>query len=355
MFDDNDKNNWIKCGSIMSCGAGKVLLGWGTRRWMTSPSSAIQNEVFYFPDFFLQESHPWFEHTVQQEMEVTVLRQMLDSHRSDPESDYTWECHDRELFEASFSDLHQKFASKDIDKAVPFVFEVSAAAMSSQQLTRSIASLLENLCRYPMHIYGFWDQNQGVLGITPEILFNFGQSGKLQTMACAGTSSLKAEIKDLFNDPKELHEHNLVVRGICESMEPFGKVAVERMRLLLLPRLAHLTTAIEVELRSAPEFEKIVKALHPTPALGGIPRQAAILWLEQYQRKIDRMRFGAPVGYFRPKVQQGGCFVAIRNAQWNHKGIFIGAGCGVVAESQYEQEWDEVNLKLQATKEMLAL
>ena len=92
--------------------------------------------------------------------------------------------------------------------------------------------------------------------------------------------------------------------------------------------------------------------MHPTPALGAFPRRPGMEWLKEYQQKIDRRRFGAPVGYAIEDAQAK-CYVAIRNVQWTKNQMLLAAGCGIVATSQYDAEWAEIKLKLQAIKEML--
>lgn len=229
--------------------------------------------------------------------------------------------------------------------------------MGQDQLRSSLLSLLQYAKSQPVHSYGFWENGHGMLGATPELLFSLGEIKRhtLITMACAGTRGLRSQPGSFMDDPKEVHEHQLVVDGIMESLAPFGKVTIGSMRVLHLPKLSHLLTPIEVELKQDADFNAIVKALHPTPALGAFPRKEGLEWLKSYQKQIDRKRYGAPVGYTRGNTNEAGCYVAIRNAQWNPEEIVIGAGCGVVKESLLDREWDEVKLKIQAIKEMLSL
>ncbi|MEI8366579.1 MAG: chorismate-binding protein, partial [Parachlamydiaceae bacterium] len=76
---------------------------------------------------------------------------------------------------------------------------------------------------------------------------------------------------------------------------------------------------------------------------------------QEYRKKIDRKRYGAPVGYVFPKNNETEIYVAIRNVQWNSGTMFIAAGGGIVPASTIEKEWAEVNLKFDAIREMLAL
>lgn len=358
MFGGAILRDWLASGTIVASAPGKLLIGWGERRWYNTPTKISSEIAFYFPDFFLREDMPWFEHDKVEEVALDELLDQLSEEttkNSITSRIADWQSPYHFLFKSTFEDLQCKFAAKEIDKAVPFVFESSPTRMTSHRLIHSLRNLLEYAKRNPVYAYGFWDQEQGILGVTPELLFRFDESNRLETMACAGTRSLRDDMSELLKDPKELHEHSLVVQGIRESLSQFGEISIGERELLRLPNVAHLATQISVKLKQLPDFEIIVRALHPTPALGAFPRKQGMQWLESYQQKIDRKRFGAPVGYVQAKRHQASCYVAIRNAQWDKNSIQIGAGCGVVPASECDREWAEINLKLQAIKELLSL
>lgn len=355
MIDKAFKSDWMASGTVMSCSQGRLLIGWGKRKWHQSQPSIRGQTAFYFPDFFLSDKTPWFEHEHTQEITLEDLLQYLSQDAFEGSRILHWNNPYQNLFNATFAELQLKFAANEIDKAVPFVFESSSTQMNSDKLIYSIKSCLMYAQNYPAFVYGFWDEKQGILGVTPELLFRFEKGNTLETIAVAGTSGLRDNMEELLNDPKEGHEHELVVQGIRESLMQFGQVAIGERNLLRLPKVTHLATPISVHLEEAPDFEKTVRALHPTPALGASPRKQGMLWLADYQRKIDRRRFGAPAGYVNSKTNEACCYVAIRNAQWDTDAICIGAGCGVVPASQQDLEWAEINLKLQAIKEILTL
>ena len=324
---------------------------------MPAPADRIKSPAFYFPDFFLKELFPWFQHSHCEEIEIIELIKTLTPLMTDEVADYQWKNPYQTLFQTTFDELQEKFASKELAKAVPFVFENAEQKMTTSQLIKSLINVLKYALTSPTYLYGFWDQSRGILGATPELLFRFTQNGtsQLETVACAATSASSGNSLSLEKDPKELHEHQLVVQGIIESLSPFGNVNVGALKLLQLPKLIHLFTPISVQLKQIPHFDSVVRALHPTPALGAFPRESGMNWLHALQKKIDRKHYGAPVGFLKGDIHESCCYVAIRNAQWDQQKIFLGAGCGVVAQSQVDREWAEINLKLQAIKEMLAL
>lgn len=350
-------DDFLESGTLMSMGKGRLLIGWGKRNWSHAPKSE-QNLNFYFPDFFLARQPAWFSHENYQEIAIDSLLHSLAKSTQDKTKSLSWECFHKEIFYSAFKDLKEKFERNEIAKAVPYIFEKSSQTMDTKRLRTSLSSLLQYAHAQPaVHAYGFWENDHGMLGATPELLFSLGEKTPhtLITMACAGTRGLRGQQGSFMKDPKEVHEHQLVVDGIIESLTPYGKVSIGSMRVLDLPKLSHLLTPIQVELSHDADYFDIVKALHPTPALGAFPRKEGFEWLRGYQSLIDRKHYGAPVGYIRKNDNDAACYVAIRNAQWDPKEIFIGAGCGIVKESLLDREWEEIKLKIQAIKEMLAL
>jgi menaquinone-specific isochorismate synthase len=101
-------------------------------------------------------------------------------------------------------------------------------------------------------------------------------------------------------------------------------------------------------------FDAIVKALHPTPALGALPRIPGQQWLQEQDVNLPRYRYGAPVA-IQEANKKTTCAVAIRNVQWDNNWMGLGAGCGVVLGSQFENEWNELQLKIASIKKTLNL
>lgn len=87
----------------------------------------------------------------------------------------------------------------------------------------------------------------------------------------------------------------------------------------------------------------LVSKLHPTPALGGFPRDAAMTWIQTHEA-MDRGWFGGPLGWFEQNGS-GVAAVAIRCALISKKGSFAYAGAGIVEGSSPTLEWAETNQK----------
>ncbi len=342
---------FYKCGALISLDPHTLHIAWGKRIWRDTPSTS---NSWYAPDFFLHESSPWFSHEHEEKISLRDLQNLLkpDAHTDKPH----WQQPYESLFRNACLDLQNQIQQGILRKGVPYVFELSPTVMSATRLNRSLHHLLEYAQRLPVSIYGFWEKGQGMIGATPERLFSIPtkHSGLVESAALAGTTHRRCP-KQLMSDPKEREEHQIVIEGIQDSLSKFGKVTIGETKIVSLATLAHLKTPIAVELKSTPTFQEIVHALHPTPALGAYPKQEGWCWLQKYQNNIDRRRYGAPFGYVSPQEQSAQCLVAIRNVQWDSSGMKIGAGCGVVAESNVDHEWSEVQAKITAIKDILGL
>ncbi len=334
---------FLSSGTLLSLGADRLLVGWGKRTWSQTPQSHGAPN-FYYPDFFLKTGKPWFTH---EKWDIITIFELQDQN-SILQLKLTWNSLDDDFFALTFEDLQQRFKNGELQKAVPYIFERTDEKMSNFLLRSTLNNVLKYASNYPAHVYGMWNEEEGILGATPELLFDYDTT--IKTVACAGTyrTGLQRTV-----DEKTLYEHQLVVEGIQQSLKPFGDINISDLTFQEFASLGHLITAIEVHPSKPVDFLQLVHALHPTPALGAFPKEKGFHWLENYQTHIQRGRFGAPAGYLHEGKSR--CVVAIRNVQWTRKGMSLGAGCGIVSSSSLNQEWKEVQLKLKAIKGILGL
>ncbi len=349
-------DEFLRNGSIITHQEKDLLIGWGDRSWSSTQSNKT-NQTFYFPDFFLEDSKPWFTHENTKVVSIYDLKTEL-SHVSHQCSEkVVWQPPDHNFYQLMFHELKEDYLKTGLlDKGVPFVNSRAKGRMTPSSIARSLLSLLEVYEHSSCFIYGFWDEKQGILGATPEILFRKRQnSQKVETVACAGTCSSDSEVSAFLNDAKELMEHQYVIDGIEKCLSPYGKLSVHEMKILHLPHLKHMYTPITLKPHQNVAFEELVKVLHPTPALGAHPKEQGNVWLRGIQKLIDRKRFGAPVGFVENDSGLFACYVGIRNVQWDDHQVSVFAGGGVVSQSELDKEWNEILLKLSTVKKMLAL
>ena len=87
----------------------------------------------------------------------------------------------------------------------------------------------------------------------------------------------------------------------------------------------------------------LLEALHPTPAMGGVPQAQAMDYIAQAE-PVPRGWYASPVGWIDHNLD-GAFAVAIRSAVSQNERVWLYAGAGIVADSIPQKEWDETALK----------
>lgn len=184
-----------------------------------------------------------------------------------------------------------------------------------------------------------------LVGATPERLFR-KRGRHVATEAIAGTVSLERDPfgRRLFASGKDLHEHRLVVDGICGALSGLrAEVSVGTRSLRTLGAIAHLATPIDARLATDVSAFEILEALHPTPAVGGVPRDLAMRWIAE--NEPDRGWYAGPIGWIDAEGNAD-VHVALRSALIVGAHAYAYAGCGVVEGSDPHAEYVETALKL---------
>jgi isochorismate synthase len=190
--------------------------------------------------------------------------------------------------------------------------------------------------------------NRTFLGASPERIVK--RSGtNLWTEALAGTirSDDPSDGQSLLLSKKDGLEHAIVAREIravlaplCETLGAYGP------ELHRLPHLTHLRTRFVGVLERPRHVLDLVEQLHPTPAVGGAPRAAALAWLAQHEG-VDRGLYAGPFGAF-DRAGDGEFVVAIRSGILSAGEAHLFAGAGIVEGSNAESEMSETRWKLRS-------
>jgi len=192
----------------------------------------------------------------------------------------------------------------------------------------------------------------GFFGATPERLVRL-RGNAVETEALAGSIG-RGETDDedewlatqLRESEKNTHEHDLVVEAIRDQLEPLTEAVETGPRVVRkLANVQHLETPIRATLRQARHVLELVEALHPTPAVGGLPPGSALETISETEA-FDRGWYAAPVGWF-DAAGDGSFAVAIRSAVTAGTDARLFAGAGIVGDSDPDQEYDELQLKYQ--------
>jgi menaquinone-specific isochorismate synthase len=228
-------------------------------------------------------------------------------------------------------------------KAV-YTFAISATAAEILAVLRNVTSNCYHFLIQPGHGVAF-------MGTTPECLFR-REEGRLYTEALAGTrprtgndEADAAFGRELLQDPKERREQDLVRKALVRELHLLcGRVDADtEPQLLLLERKQHLISRLEGVLRDGVEDADILRALHPTPAVGGAPRENALRELPRLE-PFSRGWYAAPVGTFGPDFAEFA--VAIRSGLVHDRDVNVYSGAGIVEGSDPAREWEEIENKI---------
>ncbi len=220
----------------------------------------------------------------------------------------------------------------------------------------SAAAVLEALARrHPAcTIFGVALGNAVFLGASPESLVRLEQ-GVVRADALAGSAprggSAEADARlarRLRESKKEQSEHAVVVRAIRAALEPLCAAlqVPESPEVSRLAGIQHLHTPVSGRLRNDLPFPlfALAERLHPTPAVAGAPRPAALAWLRRHE-ELERGWYAGLVGWV-DECGEGELTVALRSALLEGREARLFAGAGIVAGSEPFAELRETELKL---------
>lgn len=201
---------------------------------------------------------------------------------------------------------------------------------------------------------------EGFLGASPELLIRrVGEAVESHplagTVARSGdTRSDDALVAGLMASGKARHEHQVVVDELRAALEPVcAELEIpDSPSVMALRNVSHLGTHISGRLSPPgaggrlPTALELVAMVHPTPAVGGNPTDAAVRYATDVEG-FDRGRYAGPVGWMDSRGD-GEFALGIRCAEVSGARARIYAGNGVVAGSDPADELAETQLKLQA-------
>lgn len=188
--------------------------------------------------------------------------------------------------------------------------------------------------------------NTAFVGATPERLVR-RRGRRVETEALAGSIGL-GRGEELLASTKDRQEHELVVDMIvaalaplCDELERDGAPTIRE-----LPNVLHMETPIRGRLAADMHVLELVAALHPTPAVGGVPTRESVAWIAAHEH-APRGWYSGPVGWFDADGD-GSFVVALRSGVLQGNRAWVYAGAGIVQESEPRAEYEETELKMGA-------
>jgi menaquinone-specific isochorismate synthase len=203
----------------------------------------------------------------------------------------------------------------------------------------------------------------GMVGASPEMLLR-REGGLATSRVLAGTirrvGDQELDLKlaqALSRSGKNLIEHELAVASVARALEPFcsGMNVPDAPYVLELPNVLHLASDVTAVANPGTTALRLAGELHPSAAVCGTPTAAAYRLIAELEN-LDRGRYSGPIGWL--DAHGDGEFAIALRSGWLHpdrKEITIFAGCGIVAESEPEEEYAETEAKLVPMHQVLGL
>lgn len=251
--------------------------------------------------------------------------------------------------------------------------EKGIAAIRENQLSKVVVSRKEEvdvpdfslehtlksmICQYPSAFkYCFYHPKIGFwLGATPEQFLKANES-EIRTVALAGTQLATPSMSLVWGE-KEKVEQQLVTDFIVDSLSPIVKeLTISSPYTVKAGILAHIKTDIAAKTKSKKALKTIIAALHPTPAVCGLPRQAAkdfILKHEGYNREYYAGFLGElNIDIESVKTQQSDLFVNLRCMQIKNGKACLYVGGGITKDSDPKAEYKETVNKSMTMKKVI--
>ncbi|MGH2520295.1 MAG: isochorismate synthase [Chloroflexota bacterium] len=225
--------------------------------------------------------------------------------------------------------------------------------LRGEQPANPVAALRHLTAAYPdTYRFAISLDDSCFLGATPERLAELS-AGRVRATSLAGTFRRGATEEEdtalgaaLLASPKERQEHRIVTEALVEELTQAG-VGLDAVplepELLKLGNVQHLCTPLSGA-ASGISLLELAGRLHPSPAVGGSPREAALQALRRLE-PFDRGWYAGPVGWV-DRSGDGELTVGIRSCLLRGSEARLYAGCGLVAASNPAAEFEESGLKL---------
>jgi isochorismate synthase len=265
--------------------------------------------------------------------------------------------HPPERYERIVAAAVDRIRSSDVDKVV-LARELTVEAAAAHDPAALLGALRD---LFPAcFCFCFGTPEAAFVGASPELLVR--RSGAVAaTVALAGTTSRSADpaVDDhlgeaMLRSPKVRDEHGIVVRRIERTLRPHSVWvhAEDQAFVIKVGNLQHVATPIRAQLADSHSAIELAGFLHPTPAIGGEPREAALEVIAELEG-IDRGWYTGPVGWM-DAAEDGEFCVGLRSALLRDREAHLFAGCGIVADSDPAAELQESELKFEALLPLLA-
>ncbi len=269
----------------------------------------------------------------------------------------------RQRYHIDFSNFHSNLLNGEFQKIV-----LSRCVQEPRKEEQLPMTLFQTACElYPrMFISLVYTPQSGMwLMATPEILLE-GGGNDWHTIALAGTMKLEGEslsfdsppvkgearLSDIAWTTKNIQEQRYVATYLMECLEHFSsQITEEGPYTARAANLVHLRSDFNFVLEDTRRIGELIRALHPTPAVCGLPKQQTFDFIRRNESQSRRYYSGFS-GPFNPEVDTH-LFVSLRCMQILDDCYCLYAGGGLLRDSVEDQEWEETEAKLETMRSLL--
>lgn len=227
----------------------------------------------------------------------------------------------------------QKIKNSELEKIV--ISRIKVIPNSSIQLFQTFRKLA---VEHPSTMVYLWHSSSGEtwLGATPELLLKQVED-TVETVSLAGTKLPEIEWTE-----KERTEQQLVTDYLSQHFSTFQQLEITSAETVEAGKFHHLKSLIRAKLPPDFEINELVKKLHPSPAVCGLPKEKAFDFIMQNE-KYSREFYTGYIGLENERSKS--YYVNLRCAQFFKDQVWMYVGGGITSESQPQKEWEETELK----------
>ena len=255
----------------------------------------------------------------------------------------------KEQWQSHVSSVLSSIAENNLDKVV-LAEQISKVCAHPIEAIKLIAYLKEQI-QLAYHFYLQFEEGLAFLGASPERLYSRVKR-RIHTEAQAGTRVRGIDLEDderlavaLRGSEKDRLEHGYVldeIEGILQTL-CLGYGIVNHREIVKFSHVQHLRSRLSGILKESVDDAHILKVLHPTSAVCGLPKPLALQKIQELEA-FDRGYYAGAIGYLSGESAEFA--VGIRSALIHEKQLFAYAGAGIVKGSIAEEEWREIQNKM---------
>ena len=284
--------------------------------------------------------------------------QFASVHDADTVSDPVVDSGLANLWERSVERALESVRSGEADKVV-IARRAGVDGSGEMDVPGTLERLMDDEARCSVFSFGVGPDT--FLGASPEPLVTLAD-GKLECICHAGSAARGVTAEQdrklgetLLNDPKEQREHYLAASSVEQALSGLCDELTwdSSPRLSKLKNVQHLSTAFHGANDRGRDILEFVEALHPTPAVAGVPTRKALALIQELE-EMDRGWYSGPVGWMDHRGR-GEFAIAIRSWLITEDRAYLYAGAGIVEGSDAKREFAETELKMLGLKDALNL